>query len=150
MPKIDITAAPSAEGSDYPPPFEVAARGRVVRALGAAAGLNQLAVSHATIPPGGWSAQRHWHEGEDEFVVVLDGEGVLVDGDGRTAMRAGDCAAFRAGDRNGHHLVNDSDRPLVLLAFSIPEATPCHYPDIGLRWDAATDSFADEQFTDQR
>lgn len=150
MPKIDIAAAVPAEGSDYPPPFEVAARGRVVRSLGAAGGLTQLAVNHAMIPPGGWSSQRHWHESEDEFVVVLEGEGVLVDGDGRAEMKAGDCAAFRAGDRNGHHIVNESERPLVLLAFSIPEASPCHYPDIGLRWDPDTDDFSSDDVVDQR
>ncbi|MGJ3628127.1 hypothetical protein AB5I41_16285 [Sphingomonas sp. MMS24-JH45] len=27
------------------------------------------------MPPGKWSSQRHWHEGEDEIVVVLAGRG---------------------------------------------------------------------------
>ena len=30
-------------------------------------------------------------------------------------MRPGDCAAFKAGDANGHHLVNRSDRDATVL-----------------------------------
>ena len=32
-----------------------------------------------TLPPGGWSSQRHWHSDEDEFVYVLEGELKLVE-----------------------------------------------------------------------
>ena len=35
------------------------------------------------LKPGAWSSQRHWHNGEDEFLVMLSGEAVLVEDDGR-------------------------------------------------------------------
>jgi uncharacterized cupin superfamily protein len=86
------------------------------------------------IPPGGWSSQRHWHEGEDEFVAVLSGEGVLVEEGVRTPVGPGDCLAFPKGEANGHHIVNEGEVPLVLVAVSLPERSACHYPDIGLTW----------------
>ena len=66
--------------------------------------------------PAAWSSQRHWHEGEDEFVVMLEGEAVLVEEEGETILRAGDCAVFPKDVANGHHLVNRSDRPCAFLA----------------------------------
>jgi uncharacterized cupin superfamily protein len=67
------------------------------------------------LPPGQWSSQRHWHTAEDEFVWVVEGEVVLVDRWRRDVLRAGDCAGFKAGVANGHHLENRSDREAVLL-----------------------------------
>ena len=61
-----------------------------------------------TLPPGGWSSQRHWHSHEDEFVYLLQGELVLVEDGGETVLRAGDCAAFPKGSGDGHHLINRS------------------------------------------
>jgi hypothetical protein len=34
---------------------------------------------------------------------------------GEETLRPGDCAAFKAGDPNGHHFVNRTDRDAVLL-----------------------------------
>ena len=59
-----------------------------------------------TLPPGRWSSQRHWHSHEDEFVHVLEGELTLVEDEGQTVLRPGDCAAFPKGTGNGHHLQN--------------------------------------------
>jgi uncharacterized cupin superfamily protein len=61
-----------------------------------------------TLEPGALSSLRHWHLNEDEFVMVLTGECVLVEDEGETVMRAGDCAAFPANTPNGHHFINRS------------------------------------------
>ena len=45
---------------------------------------------------------------EDEFVMAAEGECVLVEDEGETLMRPGDCAAFPAGAANGHHFINRS------------------------------------------
>jgi uncharacterized cupin superfamily protein len=45
---------------------------------------------------------------EDEFVYVLEGELTLVEDDGETVLRAGDCAAFPKNTGNGRHLKNES------------------------------------------
>src|ERR1700758_3694683 len=115
MPKIDIDEAPTRVGTSYPPPFDAPCRARVRRQLGEAAGLTQFGVNLLRLPPGGWSSQRHWHSAEDEFVYVLEGEGVLVTDEGEQALRPGDCAGFPGGVANGHHIQNRSDRDLVLL-----------------------------------
>jgi len=55
------------------------------------------------------SSLRHWHLNEDEFVMVTEGECVLADDAGESVMRPVDCAAFPAGEPNGHHFINRSD-----------------------------------------
>jgi uncharacterized cupin superfamily protein len=39
----------------------------------------------------------------------------LVEDDGETVLRAGDCAAFRKGTGNGHHLINRSGEMAIYL-----------------------------------
>jgi uncharacterized cupin superfamily protein len=70
--------------------------------------LSDFGINLMTLPPGGWSSQRHWHSHEDEFVFVVEGELMLVEDGGETLLRAGDCAAFAKGTGNGHHLINRS------------------------------------------
>ncbi|HLY57313.1 MAG TPA: cupin domain-containing protein [Stellaceae bacterium] len=134
MPKIDIERAPRAEGSGYPPPYDEPCRNRMRQRLGDAAGLTQFGVNRLVLKPGVWSAQRHWHTAEDEFVWVLSGEVVLVTDAGEEILRAGDCAAFKAGVADGHHLQNRSDAHAVVLEIGSrrPEDDACDYPDIDL------------------
>jgi uncharacterized cupin superfamily protein len=86
------------------------------------------------LPPGVWSSQRHWHSHEDELVYVLEGELVSITDDGEEVLRAGDCIAFKAGDPDGHHLVNRSSREAVVLEIGsrVPERDRCVYPDIDM------------------
>jgi uncharacterized cupin superfamily protein len=115
MPKIDVVNVPARKGSGYPPPFDAPCATRTRRRLGDAGGLSAFGVNLMTLPPGGWSSQRHWHSHEDEFVYVLEGEVTLVEDGGETVLRAGDCAAFPKGAGNGHHLVNKSTAIAVYL-----------------------------------
>jgi uncharacterized cupin superfamily protein len=115
MPIIDKTACPVKTGSIYPAPFAAMMAGRRSLRLGDAGGLTQFGANLVLLAPGAMSSLRHWHEREDEFVMVTEGECTLVDDTGAHVMRAGDCAAFPAGDPNGHHLVNRSDAPAAFL-----------------------------------
>jgi uncharacterized cupin superfamily protein len=67
---------------------------------------------------------------EDEFVYVLEGEGMLVTDAGEELLKPGDCAAFPAGEPNGHHIQNRSGRELVLLEVGSrrPAEDGCDYP----------------------
>ena len=94
--------------------------------------MTELGVSEITLQPGAWSSQRHWHGGEDEFLVMLEGEAVLVEDDGRATLRAGDFAAWPKGTGVGHHLINESDRPCRFLAFSGGKSTGGGYSDIDM------------------
>src|SRR3954465_11909547 len=141
MPKLDLEAIEQTNRTGYPPPHDAPMSKRHYRRLAPAAGLPDFGGSPVLLPPGGISSQRHWHEGEDEFVVMLAGEAVLVEDEGETALRAGDCAAFPKGVANGHHLVNRSDAPCPFIAVGGPSVTDCHYPDIDMHLDSATGAF---------
>jgi uncharacterized cupin superfamily protein len=133
MPKIDIDAAPTRFGTAYPAPFDAPCKDRKRWKLGDAAGLDQFGVNLLRLAPGVWSAQRHWHVLEDEFVFVVEGEVVLVTNAGEEILRAGDCAGFKAGVEDGHHLQNRSDKDAVLLEIGTRSSGDgCDYPDIDM------------------
>ena len=132
MPKLDLDAIPQTNATGYPPPYDEPMAKRLYRRLGPAAGLSDFGVSHVVLEPGGISSQRHWHEGEDEFLVMLSGEAILIENDGDTPLAPGDCAAWPKGVANGHQVVNRSDRPCVFIVVGLPAASDCHYPDIDL------------------
>lgn len=137
MPKIDLERVPEQRGTRYPEPFAGPCRGRVAKRLGDAAGLTQFGVNVVTLAPGVWSSQRHWHSHEDELVYVLDGELVLVTDAGEEVLRAGDCAGFPAGVKDGHHLQNRSDRDArFLVVGSRDDRDSGEYPDIDLTFRA--------------
>ena len=136
MAKVELNDIEVISGSSYPPPFHEAVRGRHFRRLAPACGLTDFGVSEVTLDPGAWSSQRHWHDGEDEFLVMIEGEAVLVEDDGRTLMRPGDMAAWPKGVRNGHHLVNESDAPCRFVVFGGGTRTWGEYPDIDMKFSA--------------
>lgn len=143
MKKIDIAAAPTRMGTAYPEPFDVPCRDRQRWKLGDAAGLTQFGVNLLRLGPGVWSSQRHWHAAEDEFVYVLQGEVVLVTDAGEEVLRAGDCAGFRLGDPDGHHLQNRSDREAVVLEVGGRNTAEdaVDYPDIDMKLEKGDRAF---------
>ncbi len=67
---------------------------------------------------------------------MLEGELVLVEDDGETVLRAGDAAAWKAGVRNGHQLINRTDRDAVLLEIGTRSPREhSDYPDVDLIFD---------------
>ena len=136
MPKIVLDAIAQTDRTGYPAPFDAAVKGRFYRRLAPATGLTDFGVSHVTLAPGAWSSQRHWHVGEDEFLVVVSGEAVLVDDDGDTVLRPGDCAAFPKNDGNGHHLQNRSEAPCVFVVVGGGTLLGGTYSDIDMRFTA--------------
>lgn len=135
MPKLDLDTIPPSNATGYPPPFDAPVAGRWWRRLAPAGGLTAFGASHVTLRPGAWSSQRHWHDGEDELVVILAGEAVLIDDNGETLLRAGDVAAFAMGDGNGHHLVNRSTADCMFVAISAGDAeSGGSYSDIDMRF----------------
>ena len=136
-PALDLAAVPEVSRTDYPEPYRTLVAGRAWRALGDALGLTQFGVNLVRVEPGSASSQRHWHTREDEFVLLLEGELVLVTDGGEQTLTPGMCAGFPAGVPDGHHLVNRSDRPARFLVIgSRVEGDACEYPDIDLRWSA--------------
>ena len=133
MPKIDLSKVPLRTGSIYPAPYDAEMEGRASLRVGDAGGLGQFGANIVILAPGAKSSLRHWHERQDEFVVMLEGECTLVDDTGRSVMRRGDCAAFPAGDGNGHHFVNESgaEARFLVVGTRTPTET-AHYSDVDL------------------
>lgn len=136
MPKLELERIEQVNRTGYPAPFDAEVQGRWYRRLAPAAGLTDFGVSHVVLKPGAWSSQRHWHEGEDEFLVMLAGEAVLVEDEGRTVLRAGDCAAFHKGVRNGHHLRNESEADCVFVVVGAGAPQGGGYSDIDMLFTA--------------
>jgi uncharacterized cupin superfamily protein len=135
MGKLDLDKIPEGKGTGYPSPYDVPCRDRRWLRLGDAAGLTAFGVNLVTLDPGVWSSQRHWHTHEDEFVYVLEGELVLVTDAGETLMQAGDCAGFKAGLRDGHHLQNRSGGTArFLVVGNRDDADHGEYSDIDMQF----------------
>lgn len=134
MPVIDPAKVPVKTGSIYPEPYAGMMRGRSSLRLGEAGGLTQFGVNLVTLEPGALSSLRHWYRHEDEFVMVTEGECTLVQDAGETLMRPGDCAAFPAGDPDGHHFINRSDRVarFLVIGTRAPREVAT-YSDVDLR-----------------
>ena len=82
MPKVDLDAITPSNATGYPDPFHQEVQGRWWKRIAPVAGLTEMGASHVTLDPGAWSSQRHWHDDEDEMVIMLSGRAVLVEDDG--------------------------------------------------------------------
>jgi len=136
MPKLDLESIEQTNRTGYPEPYDRAVAGRWQRRLAPAAGLTQFGASQVVLKPGAWSSQRHWHVGEDEFLVMVAGEGILVDDRGEHVLRPGDCAAFPKNDGNGHHVQNRSEADCVFVVIGAGAPEGGDYPDIDMRFTA--------------
>jgi uncharacterized cupin superfamily protein len=131
MPRIDIGRVPAQQIASYPKEFAPVISGREKQRIGDAAGLTQFGVNITRIKAGSASALRHWHEREDEFVYMLEGELVLCENDGETVLKAGDAAGFKAGSGVAHCLVNRTERDAIYLEVGTrAESERVHYPDV--------------------
>ena len=118
MPRLDLDSIPMTNRTGYPAPFDQAVQGRWYRRLAPPSGLTEFDASHVVLKPGAWSSQRHWHDDEDELLVMIAGEAVLVEDAGRTVLGPGDVCAWPKGVKNGHQLINESDADCVFIAIS--------------------------------
>jgi len=136
MPKIDLEQLEQTNRTGYPPPFNQPVAERWQRKVAEAAGLTELGARHVVLKPGAWSSQRHWHEGEDELLVMLTGRAVLVEDSGETELGPGDIAAWPKGVRDGHHLINRSDEDCSFVCVSAGREESGGYSDIDMMWTA--------------
>ncbi len=130
---IDPSSVEAEEGSGYPEPFASQVGARRKRALGDVTGLRNFGVNLVELPPGAVSSMRHWHDKQDEFVYVLEGELVLVTDASETVLGPGMAAGFPAGVADGHQLANRSDALAVYL--EVGDRLPgdgCTYSDVDM------------------
>src|SRR5262249_55738463 len=131
MPRIDIGKIPAQQIASYPKEFAPVISGREKQRIGDAAGLTQFGVNITRIKAGSASAFRHWHEQEDEFIYMLEGELILQENDGETVLTPGDAAGFKAGSGIAHCLVNRTQHDAVYLEVGTrANSERVHYPDV--------------------
>ncbi|MBT3991424.1 MAG: cupin domain-containing protein [Rhodospirillaceae bacterium] len=133
LPAIDPVSLEEHTGTYYPDAVKGPAEARIKRRLGDALGLSHFGVNYTILPPGTWSAFRHWHQNEDEFVYILEGEVTLISDAGEQILGPGMAAGFPAGDADGHQLINNSSENVVML--EVGNRTPndtVQYPDMDL------------------
>ena len=133
MPKIDISSIPGQVGSTYPEPFNSEMEGRTQYRLGKHAGLTQFGANLVRLAPGAKSSLRHWHENQDEFLVVTKGTATLVEDTETVDLQPGECAAFPANNPNGHHIVNRTSSDVEFIVTGTHTATEtAHYSDVDM------------------
>lgn len=134
FPVLDPVTLTARTKSPYPTEaLRAPLAGRSKRALGDALGLRNFGVNLVHLSPGARSSERHWHERQDEFIYVLEGEITLVTDAGEQVIGPGICAGFPAGKPDGHLLVNRSETVAVYL--EVGDRSPgerVHYPDADL------------------
>ncbi len=143
MTKLDPSRATHKTGSIYPEPFNAQMKGRASLRLGDLGGLTQFGANMVILAPGAKSSLRHWHENEDEFIMITQGTCTLIDNHGPQDMTVGDTAAFPAGTPNAHHFVNNTDAEARFLVIGTRGPSEvAHYPDNDMKVTVANGAFA--------
>ena len=89
-----------------------------------------LGASVYELPPGQKSFPYHFHNANEELLVVLDGEPTLRGEDGERELSPGDAVVFQRGPKGAHQLRNESERPArVLMASTLVVPDVVDYPD---------------------
>lgn len=134
--KIPVNAIdiPGSDQSVYPEPFASMIKGRYKRKLGNFFGLQNFGINLTELSPGSISALKHYHLKQDEFVYIISGEPTLVLDDQEYLMSPGECFGFKAGEKTGSQLKNNTDE--MVLYLEIGDRTSgdiVEYPDDDLR-----------------
>lgn len=105
---------------------------RVMADIGGAIGAQHLAGALYEVAPGEKLWPYHWEEGQEEWLIVLEGRPHARTPDGERELRAGDLMAFVRGPRGAHQLINRADSPARVIIFSERRRpNVVFYPDSG-------------------
>jgi uncharacterized cupin superfamily protein len=75
--------------------------------------------------------------------LLAAGKAALITNAGEQVLRAGDCAAFRRGDPDGHHLVNNSGQAAKVLKIGDSDAQDRRvYPYIDIIAEPAVEGYS--------
>ncbi|MEO9176808.1 MAG: cupin domain-containing protein [Gaiellales bacterium] len=100
--------------------------------LGRRASATRLGASLWHVAAGEAAYPYHFHLGEEELLVVVEGSGQLRTPAGWEPLERGAVLSFPTGEAGAHQVVNDGSETLVFLAVSTAGAPDiCVYPDAG-------------------
>jgi uncharacterized cupin superfamily protein len=111
---------------DGPPDYEIdGVRLREVK------GGELLGATAYELPPGTKWADLHYHHGNEELLVVLEGTPTLHTLDGSRELARGEAVLFRRGRQGAHRISNDSDSVAhVLIASTLRMPEIVEYPEL--------------------
>ncbi len=102
---------------------------RVTR-IGAQAGSEKIGATIWDLDPGATAYKYHFHYGEEELLIVLEGTPTRRTPQGSRALEVGEVVSFPVGPDGAHQLINESDQPVRFIAISAGEETDVVvYPD---------------------
>jgi uncharacterized cupin superfamily protein len=96
--------------------------------IGAQAGADRLGASLYELTPGCAAWPLHYHLGNEELMVVVEGTPSLRTPDGERTLEPGEVVAFPVGERGAHQVVNRDSAPVRVLIISEMNA-----PDVVVR-----------------
>jgi uncharacterized cupin superfamily protein len=88
------------------------------------AGGERLGASLYSLPPGEAVCPFHYHLGNEELLIAIEGAPTLRTPDGERVLEPGDVVALPRGEEGAHQVVNRSDaeaRVLVVSEMNAPE-----------------------------
>lgn len=127
MPHVDLSAL----AFEYDPEDPDGFRAGMAR-LGSRLGATQSGVTVYELPPGQAVCPYHYEYGEEEWLLVLEGQPSLRTPAGIEQLAPGALAFFPRGPHGAHQVRNDGDETARVAMFStvvLPTATA--YPDSG-------------------
>jgi uncharacterized cupin superfamily protein len=86
--------------------------------MGYQLGAERLGVSQWELAPGQAAYPYHLHLGEEELLIVLEGEPSLRTPDGWRDLAEGEIVSFPRGERGAHQVVNRTEAIATFLAIS--------------------------------
>lgn len=100
--------------------------------VGRKAGSDRIGATVWELDPGATAYKYHFHYGEEEMLIVLEGAPTLRTPDGTRELVAGEVVSFLVGPEGTHQLVNSSESVVRFLAISAGDETDVvKYPDTG-------------------
>jgi uncharacterized cupin superfamily protein len=123
--RVNVFDSELEPGADDPPGFRT--RGASV---GRQAGAEHLGASLYEIPKGEAVCPYHWHEANEELLLVLSGHPSLRTPDGWRELEPGELVAFTRGESGAHQIANrgeETARILMMSEMNAPELVV--YPD---------------------
>jgi uncharacterized cupin superfamily protein len=124
---------------DFEPPDESDPPGFQTRgaSVGRQAGCRALGASVYELPPGEAICPYHWHEANEEMLVVLAGRPRMRTPDGWRQLEPGELVAFTRGSEGAHQVDNrESEMARVLMISEMNGPDVVIYPDsdkVGVR-----------------
>ncbi|HEI8865157.1 cupin domain-containing protein [Serratia sp. AKBS12] len=100
--------------------------------LGVGTAASQLGASVDVVAPGKRSCPYHFHHGQEEMFIIVEGQGMLRVAGEMLPIANGDILFIPAGPEYPHQIINTSDAPLKYLSISTRQMPDLvEYPDSG-------------------